>query len=310
MESEENVISSEAKLSAIAAVMFFSPFVKNRLQSDSITQEEKSFISWYLKVWFINLFFLAIVLIAGWINFFTFNRFLSRVVTIGSMAVYIISVFSIFACANGLPMRSDNESIITEVQDKWLILKSYIPLANFIVWFQKPDYDKSYRWLKESVLWRTLFIFGTLLFWKTFGIWVLIVMLIRVILLLFNIDIIPVGIKRAINSGFSCNPSEFFAYLFAPIISKIKRYDYEKILEARKSEYAQWQTFWMWILCQYALFLAIMFVLYYWVDISMDNTILFIAMLLWIIRIIAFYLCKGVFLRIPILSEITSLVFH
>jgi hypothetical protein len=31
MENEKNIISSDAKLSAIAGLMFFAPFVKNRL---------------------------------------------------------------------------------------------------------------------------------------------------------------------------------------------------------------------------------------------------------------------------------------
>ena len=46
MENETNIISSEAKLSAIAGVMFFAPFVKNRIKTDSsFSEEERNFIS-------------------------------------------------------------------------------------------------------------------------------------------------------------------------------------------------------------------------------------------------------------------------
>ena len=44
MESEKNIISSDSKLSAIAGVMFFAPFVKNMIKSDFFSDYEKDFI--------------------------------------------------------------------------------------------------------------------------------------------------------------------------------------------------------------------------------------------------------------------------
>jgi hypothetical protein len=45
METTKTIISSEAKLSAIAGMMFFAPFVKKRIKSDTLlSEEEKSFI--------------------------------------------------------------------------------------------------------------------------------------------------------------------------------------------------------------------------------------------------------------------------
>ena len=62
MEIKKNIISSDAKLSAIAGVMFFAPFVNNMIKSDFFSDYEKSFLRWYIKVWYINLAFLIIVL--------------------------------------------------------------------------------------------------------------------------------------------------------------------------------------------------------------------------------------------------------
>ena len=46
MEEKKNIISSQTKLSAIAGMMFFAPFVKNNMKSDSsISEEEKDFLS-------------------------------------------------------------------------------------------------------------------------------------------------------------------------------------------------------------------------------------------------------------------------
>ena len=310
METEKNIISSEAKLSAIAGVMFFAPFVKNRIKSEEYSEDEINFINWYVQVWFLNLIFLVIVLLSAITNFFEASRILTWITTIWSFAIYIISAFSAFACANDLSMRGPNESVNQNIQNKWLLLKAYTPIMNFILRFRQENYNMPYRRLKESILLRTFFIFWTLLLWNSFGIWVIIIIAVRVILLLINIDIVPLSMKKTINSLFSCNPWEIFAYFFAPIVSKIKKIDYETILQAQKQWYAQWQIFWIWIIIQYILFIGIIFLLYRTIRISLDNVVLFIAMLLRIVRVILFYVRKKTVLKIPILSEIVSLVFH
>ena len=310
METEKNIISSEAKLSAIAGVMFFAPFVKNRIKFEEYSEDEINFINWYVQVWFLNLIFLVIVLIAAITSTFEASRILTWIITIWSFVIYIISAFSAFACANDLSMRGPNESVNQNIQHKWLLLKSYTPIMNFILRFRQENYNMPYRRLKESILLRTFFIFWTLLLWNSFWMWVLIIIAVRVILLLINIDIVPLSMKKTINSLFSCNPWEIFAYFFAPIVSKIKKIDYETILQAQKQWYAQWQNFWIWIIIQYILFIGIIFLLYRTIRISLDNVVLFIAMLLRIMRVILFYIRKKTALKIPILSEIVSLVFH
>ena len=310
MEAEKNIISSDTKLSAIAGVMFFAPFVKSRIKSEEFSEYEKIFIDGYIQIWFVNLVFCVIVLIAALINFFEPIWFLSWIVTIWSVAIYIISVFSIFACTYELSMRGPNESINQDIQHKWQLVKAYTPILNFSLRFRQENYNMPYRRLKESILLRTFFIFWTLFLWNSFGFGILTIIAVRTILLLLNVDIVPLSMKKAINSTFSCNPWEIFAYIFAPIVAKLKKSDYETVLQARKQWYMQWQSFWIWIIIQYALFIGIIYLLYRWISISLDNTVLFIAMTLWIIRIIIFYINKKAFLRIPILSEIISLIFH
>ena len=309
METEKNIISSDTKLSAIAGVMFFAPFIKNMLKSDHFSDYEKSFLGWYIKVWYINLIFLAIILLATWLNFFWSNQVLSRIITIWSISIYIISTLTVFACANNVGLRMDNESMRQNVQHKWQLIKSYTPVVNFILRFRQENYNMPYRRLKESILLRTIFIFGALLLWDPFWIGVLVFILIRVCLLLLNVDIIPLNVKKVINSTFSCNPWEMFSYLFSPIISKIRKLDCETILQAKKQWYMQWQHFWIWIFLQYVLFVGILFLLYRWIGFSINHIVLFIATLLWILRVVTFYAYKKALLRIPILSEIVSLVF-
>ena len=210
-----NIISSEAKLSSIAWVMFFAPFVKNRIKSDSsLSEEEKNFIKWYTQVWYINIFFLIIVLATCILNFFVQNNILSYIINIWSLIIFIISIFSIFTCINSVNIRTENDSIIQKNQHKGQLLKAYTPVRNFILRFRQENYNMPYRWLKESILLRSIFIFWTLLLWNWFGIWTIIIIIIRTISLLFNIDIISIDVKKSINSIFLCNPSEIVAYIF------------------------------------------------------------------------------------------------
>ena len=41
METEREIISSEAKLSAIAGLLFFAPFVKNRINFEDFSDTER-----------------------------------------------------------------------------------------------------------------------------------------------------------------------------------------------------------------------------------------------------------------------------
>lgn len=311
MEDQQNTISSQAMLSAAAGMMFFAPFVKHGLNPDSpFSDEEKNFIMWYVQVWYVNLIFLAIVLITELFNITYIYPVLSWIITIWCFAIYIITVFCVFSCANRLSMRKSDEKIVQDVQNKKGILKAYTPILNFILWFRQENYNMPYWWLKESILLWSCFIFWTLLMWSSFGTWMLIIIIVRVVLLMLNIDITPLSSKKAINWTFLCNPWEIAAYIFAPIVSKLKKADYETILQARKQAYAQWQAFWIWIIIQYPLFIGILYLIYRNVTISRVQITLVVAAILWILRIIIFYKYKGTFLKIPILSEIVSLVVH
>lgn len=310
MEIEKNIVSPDAKLSAIAWVMFFAPFIKDSIKSDFFSDYEKNFIWWYIKVWYINLILFAIVLLSLCLKFFRTHRTLSRMINIWSIIIYTILIITIFFCANDVSMWMWEESLKQNIQHKWQVIKTYIPIMNFILRFRQENYNMPYRWLKESILLRTFFIFGTLLLWNLFWIGVLAFIAIRVCLLLSNIDIVPLSVKRAINASFSCNPWEIFAYIFSPVVSKLKKMDYETILQSRKQSYAQWQSFWISIILQYTLFIGLLFLLYRWVDFSLNHIILFVAALLRVLRIIMFYTYKKALLKIPILSEIMSLIFH
>lgn len=311
METQQNDISSQAMLSAIVGMMFFAPLVENNVKNDAnFSSQEKEFILWYVQVGYANLVLLIVTLIAALINIFWSHTILYWIVTFWSFGIFAITIISLFACTNNINMRKSDETIVTDIQHKWQILKAYTPVLNFVLWYRQEKYNIPYWWLKESILLRTIFIFWTLLLKAYFGIGILFVIIIRIGLLMMNIDIIPLSIKKFINSIFSCNPWEIFAYLFAPMVSKLKKADYLTVLQARKQWYLQWQKFGIWILLQYASFIAIVYLIYRNIAITWIQLVPSVAAILWLIRIILFYQNKKMFLKIPIISEIISLVFY
>ncbi len=311
MENQENIVSSQAKLSAIAEIMFFSPFVKNNVRvNPKFSPEEKSFINWYYKVWIFNIIILLIVIAVSIINSL-YNHFIfSWISRIWSIILYITISIPILICINNVGMRKEDEKIKQDIQNKKQLLKSYIPILNFKYWFHQEDYNMPYRRLKESIFLRTIFIFWTLLFWN--GIWLIVFAFIavRIVLLLTNMDIIPLNVKKAINQSFFCNPWEMVSYFSAHVISKFKKIDYTTALETEKQKYQHWQKFWIWIIVQYLLFIAIICFIHRWIIISIEYIVLVIATILRILRIILFYKNKKTFLKIPIISELVSLIFH
>ena len=189
------------------------------------------------------------------------------------------------------------------------MIKAYIPGLNFFMRYKLPDYSRPYRRLKESILMRCVFIICTMLFGPLIWMWVLVFIVSRLILLMMNIDVIPMWMKRALNSMFACNPWEATAYLSSSTISKLKSRQYDDVLLEEKKKYYQWQSLSVNIVLQYVLFFVILFLLYRNIDLSLHHVLIFVAFLLWIIRVMIFYLNKKTLIKIPILSEIVSLVF-
>jgi hypothetical protein len=92
----------------------------------------------------------------------------------------------------------------------------------------------------------------------------------------------------------------------------LKNADYATVLQAKKQSYAQWQIFWIGIIIQYIAFIAALYFIYRDImdEINWFQIVLAVAAILWILRVIIFYKCKKTWLKIPIISEIVSLVFH
>lgn len=308
MQENKSIISSQAKLSAIAGMMFFPFFIKNNIKLDHlISEDERNFIYGYIRLWYFNLTIMAIVVVIAILNFMIISTILPWIITIWCIIIFCSIVFSLILCINNVWLRMPNESLKQDIQYKNQISKYFVPIINFFTRYRQQNYDKPYRWLKESIFFRTIFIWVTMFFWTYCWLIVLWIILSRFILLLVNIDIIPLSVKKILNSAFYCNPEEIFAYLSVAIITKWKKSDYDTTLQQKKEQYEKWQKFWISIVFQYAILLIIMYLIYNWESFWRKIGFLWIAFILWVIRLIVFYINKKMFLRIPIISEFISI---
>ena len=107
---------------------------------------------------------------------------------------------------------------------------------------------------------------------------------------------------------FSCYPWEIIAYISAVVKEKLKKADFQTTLQSEKEKYTKWVSFWANIIVQYVLFIWVLALLYYNIDVSVMQVVLAIALLLFIIKTVIFYKNKCTLPCIPILSEVVSLI--
>lgn len=90
---------------------------------------------------------------------------------------------------------------------------TYLPIYNLYLRYQSHSFERPNRRIKESILWRMLFtilcIFGN----STINSILLIVIILRVASLILDIDIVPLHIKRRLNTLFLKNPEELRGYI-------------------------------------------------------------------------------------------------
>ncbi len=228
---------------SLSAIMFFAPLVKNLLEHSHLTlnAEDKKFIEWYCKLGYFIIFALFIAIINWFIGFFMNSAVLERVniaLTVWIIATIITGALMIFSDKHIL--ESDEKLEFKEIQKgDSNIFMAFLPFYNFFLRYKLHSFEKPFRWLKESLLRRTLFIIISLIFpYWGFDIAILLLIIIRIATLLGGIDLINDSIKELLNNLFTTNIEELRAYIKGPILFIIDKM--RKNLETEKlSDYIQ-----------------------------------------------------------------------
>lgn len=200
--------------------MFFSPLVQSVLKRNTmeLSKDDKTFIAWYAKLWYISLIILVITLITGMTNYRLESGIIDRTYTISIVILIIILIIGTVWILTNTNILADKKELISLYNeqigaDKKEIILAYLPIYNIHRWYQEHNFEKPNLLLKEAILVWWIFIalglFTTQRRTSTF----LILIIIRVASLMGGMDIVSPQIKTFINKLFLKNPEELRWYI-------------------------------------------------------------------------------------------------
>lgn len=255
MGEETKVVDTNTKTQlSLAAALFFSPLVHHMLNTHTrnITDKDKNFIRGYIKFGYITILFWVISIATGVLNYLFALNILSITYTISITLLIFLLIISIVSILSDISLMkwTTSTSVIHNVagNKKDIILK-YLPIYNIYLWYTAHSFASPNRWIKESLLLRTLFwivsMTGNVFLTST----LMILMILRISALMSDIDFLPLSIKQRLNTLFLKNPEELVGYLtwmiiylikvFAHIFIKLPTYSLEEEIQKEKESYSR-----------------------------------------------------------------------
>lgn len=205
---------------ALASLMFFSPLIKSNLKNRSdISDNDKNFVHWFVKLWFFNIFLLILGITIEIISYFNAIAILDTIWTIILVILAaILLIESIFVISEKPIINTNPDDMAYLWNDIFTIFLNYIPLYNIYLWYKNHDFESENIWIKESILLWGLFVILLLLPTnKYILIWYLIVILMSMVSNMFHIDF-GEWYKKFISNAFKKNPEEVRWYILWVII--------------------------------------------------------------------------------------------
>lgn len=237
MDNQPNITNKHIR--SLAAVMLFAPFLPFILKSWNyeLSDEDKIFIWWYIKYWIIIDLLILASIVLSIINFFNRNiivYYIKNIMLILWIIMIIIGIFMIFWDKDIFQEKEKINLWYKKIQSWNMdIIFYYLPVYNFYLWYLDDKDLKSYRWIKESIILLTLWLIIIAISWNIFlNIIVFLLYILRVVSLIWWIDLINDDIKEKLDKLFERNPEEIFGY-----IKWVVLYVYDKITSKTKSNF-------------------------------------------------------------------------
>lgn len=139
------------------------------------------------------------------------------------------------------------------------------------------------------------------------GIVLLVIILVRLLLLILNIDIISNSAKSKINQLFVKYPSELFAYPSGWLKAKRKKADIREMIDEKKLFYRTSDDNKMKVILQHSILLILLAILVYLRGFSEDNIVFWIALGLGILTLIIEYLEEKELFQLPLIGDLLSI---
>ncbi len=253
---------------SLASLMFFSPFIKHLLKKNDfeLDNNELDFVNSYISLWWIHIVLLLLALASGLGSYFySMPTVETAYQIIVGILIFLLTIWCIWAITEIKIIHtsySENSFENYDTTDKLHKILAYLPGYSIYLWYNKHDFEKPDVLIKESLfLW---IVFGFSCFFSTsiITVFIWIAMLIRIITLLWNINILPTSISEFFNKLFYKNPEEIWAYVWWSIefifhgnynlpywkllVENTKK-EYQYLYDIKKFGVIQRQ-YWLWLL--------------------------------------------------------------
>lgn len=216
MDEKKNRDSNTTMI-ALAALMFFSPFIQYLLKKWSLRldEQERTFVRWYIKLGAIHRLFLILTIASGVAAYFVNTPFLRLLYAIFIGILLILLIVWTICVLTDVSLFVNKEFSVSFYAPgtKLALLLKFLPFYNIYARYHLHSFWSPNRWLKESLLWQTFFVLlavtgHPLTLGVVFVLWIL-----RISSLLAGIDVLHIKAKQDINAIFFKNPEEIRWYV-------------------------------------------------------------------------------------------------
>jgi len=294
---------------AFCALMFFAPLIKSNIKTnDLLSNEDKIFINWFIKLWYLNIILLIISIVFRVLQIKTNNIILQKIsMWFLILLTVCLCTWTILVALNKNINPNKTEQINNENNLDNLLY--FIPLYNIYIWYEHHQFEWDNSLIKSSILLRTLFTLSSIFVRNTY------VNIAILAIILFKITYTLSGISfwkkrdEHINNTFQKNPEEIRWYLTGTIISLFnKKWIKTNISEQKNIFEFIFKIDNKQIIFEYILLLTICII---WITVWITHEIYFLV--IWDIMLILRYGMMALKWRhlphLPIFRGITSIFF-
>lgn len=221
---------------AFSAIMFFAPLIKNNIKNnDNLSQEDREFIIWYIKLWYINIILLVITIVLWIIQLIT-NSLIIKKISIWFLIWLAVFLF-IWTLLVALNKNINTNNKAIEKEQDYNQLLHFIPIYNIYIWYENHKFEWENSTIKCSVILRSIFALAAIFIMNIYvNIFILCVIL---IIALCNINWIYFWskLKQALNNSFSKNPEEIRWYICGPFYALFNKKSIKDNIEEQKKHY-------------------------------------------------------------------------
>lgn len=223
---------------AFSAIMFFAPLIKNNIKNNQkLTQEEKIFISWFIKLWYINIILLVIAIILWIIWFRTNNIIIQRVDMWVLIFLSILLVIWTILAALDKNLWSINDLKNLDWKADFNKILYFIPLYNIYIWYRNHQFEWENGTIKCGIFFLAIFVLCAV-FIRSMYVNLSILALVLLIMIC-GINWISLWTRRDkfFNEVFVKNPEEIWWYVSGLLLSLFNRKWLKNNIDGQKKQF-------------------------------------------------------------------------